>query len=188
MSIPADVRAAFAENARYFGTPIQLVQFLDKYARWLPAKRRRETWPEAVKRVVDYLDELSDYKLPSATIAEIHTAILEMRIMPSMRLLAMAGEPARRNNIAIYNCAAAGVDHVYSFVESLIISMAGAGSGFSVESQFVRELPIVGCELKVGESILGVLGEIPLGSEGPIVSDVARAQIQAIAECSRHEP
>ena len=64
-----------------------------------------------------------------------------MEAMPSMRLLAMAGEPARRNNVAIYNCSYLPADSIDSFVEALIISMSGCGVGFSVERQYVEQLP-----------------------------------------------
>jgi ribonucleoside-diphosphate reductase alpha chain len=58
-----------------------------------------------------------------------------------MRLLAMAGPAARRNNIAIYNCSYQPVESIDSFVEALIISMAGCGVGFSVESKYVENFP-----------------------------------------------
>ena len=58
-----------------------------------------------------------------------------------MRLLAMAGPAARRNNIAIYNCSYQPVESIDSFCEALIISMSGCGVGFSVESQYVENFP-----------------------------------------------
>ena len=66
-------------------------------------------------------------------------AFLIMKVMPSMRLLAMAGPAARRNNIAMYNCSYMPVDSIDSFVEALIISMSGCGVGYSVESQYVEQ-------------------------------------------------
>ena len=58
-----------------------------------------------------------------------------------MRLLAMAGPAAERNNIAIYNCSYQPVESIDSFVEALIISMAGCGVGYSVESKYVENFP-----------------------------------------------
>lgn len=179
--MPISDADAFAENARYFRTPIQLVQFADKYARWNDAEGRRETWPEAVDRVVTYLEELGDWAIPSETISEIRDAILEMCVMPSMRLLAMAGPAARRNNIAIYNCAAEGIDHPYAFVEALIISMAGAGFGYSVEpDHFVDHLPTVATRFDGASAfdLLEVLGDLPEGDDGPIVSYETQESLQ----------
>ena len=92
-------------------------------------------------RAVEYLNELAGDRLPSQTYDRLRRAVLEMRAMPSMRLLAMAGPAARRNNIAIYNCSYQPVDSLDSFVEALIISMSGCGVGFSVESQYVENFP-----------------------------------------------
>ncbi len=139
--IPESVRAAFAESDKYFPTDLQKFQFYDKYSRFNYELGRRETWVETVDRAVDYLKELSEYRLPTETYARVRQAILEMRVMPSMRLLAMAGPAARRNNIAIYNCSYQPVESVDSFVEALIISMSGCGVGYSVERRYVENFP-----------------------------------------------
>jgi ribonucleoside-triphosphate reductase (thioredoxin) len=136
--IPEEVRGAFDDSKQYFPTPIQQFQFFDKYSRFNYDLGRRETWIETVDRAVDYLYDLAGDRLPSETYQRVRRSILEMRAMPSMRLLAMAGPAARRNNIAIYNCSYQPVESIDSFVEALIISMAGCGVGFSVESKYVE--------------------------------------------------
>ncbi|MBA3946088.1 MAG: recombinase [Herpetosiphonaceae bacterium] len=139
--IPIEVRQAFAESDRYFPTPIQKFQFFDKYSRFDYDLGRRETWVETIDRSVSFLRELSHSRLPGETYGRIRQAMLEMRAMPSMRLMAMAGPAARRTNVAIYNCSYQAVDSIDAFVEALIISMSGCGVGFSVESQYVENLP-----------------------------------------------
>ncbi|MFW5695080.1 MAG: ATP cone domain-containing protein [Alkalispirochaeta sp.] len=140
-AVPAEVKEAFDQADQYFPTPIQQFQFYDKYSRFDYDLGRRETWLETVQRSVDYLRELSENRLPEEDYQRIHKGILDMRVMPSMRLLAMAGDPARRNNVAIYNCSYLPVDSIDSFVEGLIISMSGCGVGYSVERQYVEQLP-----------------------------------------------
>lgn len=139
--VPEDVRAAFAASDQYFPTPIQKFQFFDKYSRFNYDLGRRETWIETVDRSVDFMYELAGDRLPRETYERVRRAILEMKAMPSMRLLAMAGPAARRNNIAIYNCSYQPVESIDSFVEALIISMAGCGVGYSVESKYVENFP-----------------------------------------------
>ncbi len=139
--VPAEVKEAFDESDKYFPTPVQQFQFYDKYSRFDYDLGRRETWVETVDRAVDYLKELSEQRLPRDVYERIRAGILEMKVMPSMRLLAMAGSPARRNNIAIYNCSYLPVDSIQSFVEALIISMNGCGVGYSVERRYVEQLP-----------------------------------------------
>ena len=139
--VPDDVREAFSASDKYFPTPLQKFQFFDKYSRFNYDLARRETWIETVDRAVNYLHGIAGDRLPRETYERIRTAVLEMRAMPSMRLLAMAGPAAERNNIAIYNCSYQPVESIDSFVEALIISMAGCGVGYSVESKYVENFP-----------------------------------------------
>lgn len=141
--IPEAVRAAFAASDPYFPTALQKFQFFDKYSRFNYELGRRETWIETVDRAVDFLHELArPYgDLGAETYERIRRAILEMKVMPSMRLLAMAGPAARRNNISIYNCSYQPVESIDSFCEALIISMSGCGVGYSVESRYVENFP-----------------------------------------------
>lgn len=141
--IPEDVKAAFDLADGYFGNQIQKFQFYDKYAKFNYELGRRETWVETVDRAVDFLHELSDGRLEPDEYAKMRKMILEMKSAPSMRLLAMAGPAARRNNVTIYNCSYQPVDAIDSFVEALLISMSGCGVGFSVESNYVEQLPRV---------------------------------------------
>lgn len=128
-TIPITVQDAFEEANRYFPTPIQLFQFLDKYSRFDYSTGRRETWIETVNRAMLYLIKLSQFKLQATDYGRIRQAILDMKAAPSMRLLAMAGPAAERQNISIYNCSYLPLDSIDSLVEELIIAMAGCVSG-----------------------------------------------------------
>jgi ribonucleoside-diphosphate reductase alpha chain len=63
--------------------------------------------------------------------------------MPSMRALMTAGPALERDPIAGYNCAFVAIDDVRAFDEILYILMCGTGMGFSVERQFIAQLPTV---------------------------------------------
>ena len=139
--VPLKVRQAFAEAAQYFPTQLQQFQFFDKYSRFDYEIGRRETWVETVNRTVDFLHELAGPRLDTETYDRVRRGILEMRVMPSMRLLAMAGPAARRSNITLYNCSYQPVESIDSFVEALIISMSGCGVGFSVEREYIENFP-----------------------------------------------
>ncbi len=143
MRIPENMRQAFLESDRYFPTDLQKFQFFDKYSRFDYALGRRETWIETTDRAVKFLRDISQNKLPDKDYQRIRKSILEMRATPSMRLLAMAGPAAHRNNISIYNCSFLPVDSVDAFVEALIISMSGCGVGFSVETKNTSKIPPV---------------------------------------------
>lgn len=139
--VPELVKMAFEEAAQYFPTQLQQFQFFDKYSRFDYNLGRRETWVETVNRTVDFLHELAGDRLDRETYERLRRGILEMKVMPSMRLLAMAGPAARRSNITLYNCSYQPVESIDSFVEALIISMSGCGVGFSVEREYIENFP-----------------------------------------------
>ena len=56
------------------------------YSRWDDDKMRRETWDETVARAVVFLKKVSKNKLKKSDYELIHQYILEMKVMPSMRL------------------------------------------------------------------------------------------------------
>ena len=72
---------------------------LSKYARWIDALNRRETWEETVQRFIDFMRSIA----PGMPWDEIQQAILNLEIMPSMRALMTAGPALERDNAAGYN-------------------------------------------------------------------------------------
>lgn len=146
-AVPDDVKAAFDEDKQYFQTPEQQYMFYDKYSRYSWELNRRETWHETVDRTVNHLRwEIAEHGTElTDTVTEmldrIREGILKMRVAPSMRLLAMAGPAAQRNSMSLYNCSYLPINSIDSFVETMLISMAGCGVGFSVERDYVEQFP-----------------------------------------------
>ena len=136
--------------SNYLPTPYQEFIHLSRYSRWLPDKNRRETWDETVSRYFDFftdhLKEMHDFKFSASMRKELEEAVLDLKVMPSMRCLMTAGEALKRENIAGYNCSYVAVNRVHAFDEILYILMNGTGVGFSVERQHVSQLPHVADE------------------------------------------
>ena len=118
-----------------------------RYARWLWDENRRENWDETVARYFNFFDEhikeVTGYTVTPQERKELEQAVLNLDIMPSMRCMMTAGEALKRENVAGYNCSYVAVDSPRSFDEILYILMNGTGVGFSVESKFVDQLPVV---------------------------------------------
>jgi ribonucleoside-diphosphate reductase alpha chain len=87
---------------------------------------------------------------------ELEDAVIHLDIMPSMRCLMTAGEALRRENIAGYNCSYVAVDRPQAFDEILYVLMNGTGVGFSVERQFVGNLPTVAEEFHPSDTTIVV--------------------------------
>jgi ribonucleoside-diphosphate reductase alpha chain len=120
---------------------------ISRYARWIEDKGRRETWVETVDRYINFMKDhliLNYGYSPNAKIFdEVRDAILNHKIMPSMRALMSAGPALERDHIAAYNCSFIAIDSLRAFDEAMYILMNGTGVGFSVESKYVDELPII---------------------------------------------
>ena len=144
----------------YLPTSYQEFIHLSRYSRWLPEKKRRETWDETVSRYFDFfkehLDELHQYKVTDKLRKELEGAVLSTQVMPSMRCLMTAGEALKRENIAGYNCSYVAVDRVHAFDEILYVLMNGTGVGFSVERQYVSQLPTVADEFHMTDTTITV--------------------------------
>ena len=83
------------------------------------------------------------YKRDAAVFDEVRNAIIDHKIMPSMRAMMTAGPALERDNIAAYNCSFIAVDSPRSFDEAMYILMNGTGVGFSVEQKYTDQLPVV---------------------------------------------
>jgi ribonucleoside-triphosphate reductase len=118
-----------------------------RYSRWNDDLGRRETWVETVNRYVNYMHDSMEKNYPKA-ISEsdwdrIYAAILNHKVMPSMRALMTAGPALDRSHVSAYNCSFIPVDSPRSFDEALFILMNGTGLGFSAERRYTQSLPIV---------------------------------------------
>ena len=107
-----------------------------RYARYLPELKRREEWNETVERYASFMWE--DTKL-----INIAMAILDMEVMPSMRAVTTAGLALSKDHAAGYNCSYLPINRMRAFDETLYVLMCGVGVGFSVERQYIADLPEV---------------------------------------------
>ena len=138
----------------YLPTEYQNFIATSRYARWIEAEKRRETWAETVSRFTSNVvgNKISD----DSVIKEIEEAILNLEVMPSMRAVMTAGPALDRDNTAGYNCSYLPVDDPKAFDEAMFILLCGTGVGFSVERQYVNKLPEVPEKLFVSEDIISV--------------------------------
>ncbi|HRQ98044.1 MAG TPA: ribonucleoside-triphosphate reductase, partial [Candidatus Saccharibacteria bacterium] len=124
-------------------TPYQQFIFYQFYARWSSEFGRRETWPEAVTRFMDYMKLKMGDKLTNDEYLDVESAILNQDICPSMRLLWSAGQAADKSNVCAYNCAYIAPTSWQDISEIMYVSMCGAGCGFAAEKENVRQFPTI---------------------------------------------
>jgi len=133
---------------------------VSRYARWDDNIGRRETWHETVNRYVNYMHDHMDKSYPNVVTEDewdrIHSAILNHKVMPSMRALMTAGPALDRSHVAGYNCSFIPVDSPRSFDEALYILMNGTGLGFSAERKYTSRLPVVNEHFEYTKTVINV--------------------------------
>lgn len=130
-------------NKEFFKTGYQEFIYVRTYSRWLDEEKRRESWKETVTRYCDFMKSQLGDKISDKEIKDVHNAILNLEVMPSMRALWSAGDAAKNDNFAIYNCSFMAIEKLKDFATMLYILMHGTGVGFSVERKYVSNLPVI---------------------------------------------
>ena len=130
-----------------------------KYARWLPDKKRRETWDELVTRNRDM--HIRKFPKLEAEIKDIYQLVYEKKVLPSMRSLQFGGKPIEISPNRAFNCSYTAIDNWEVFHEIIFLLLGGTGVGISVQKHHVDRLPEIKQQLKrqrrhlIGDSIEG---------------------------------
>ena len=151
------IEATRMMNPSPFPSSYEEFIFKSRYAKWLEKEQRREDWHETVTRLMDYYS--IEVLLPakqSSVYQELWDAIYNLEVMPSMRALMTAGPALYRCHVPAYNCAYLPVDSPRSFDECMYILMCGTGVGYSVESQYIDQLPRISEEFSQTDTVINV--------------------------------
>jgi ribonucleoside-diphosphate reductase alpha chain/ribonucleoside-triphosphate reductase len=136
-----------------FKTEIGKFVYLRTYSRPIPEEGRRENWLETVSRTVEHNISLAKWKSHSHAVAEaekMFDSIYNLRQFPSGRALWSAGiSTSITNPISQFNCSFSVFDNFDIVKDSVYLLMLGVGFGFSVENQYVNNLPSVRNSVKV---------------------------------------
>ena len=128
---------------------------LSRYSRWLPEDERRETWDETVKRVLDYHNDRFPKEV-GPIYEELYQAVYNLDVMPSMRTMMTAGPALDKDNVAAFNCSYLTISRQRAFDELMYVLMCGTGVGFSVERQYVSQLPEIAEEMYESDTTIVV--------------------------------
>lgn len=121
--------------------------FLSKYSQTHDGKK--ETWQEAVNRVMDmHLKRYSGRVKPedeaefSKMFAHAYSLYSEQRVLGAQRALQYGGELMLEKHARFYNCSSTYVDRVRVFEEIMYLLLCGAGTGYSVQHVHTDRLPV----------------------------------------------
>lgn len=121
--------------------------FLSKYSQTHDGKK--ETWQEAVNRVMDmHLKRYSGRLKPedeaefSKMFAHAYSLYSEQRVLGAQRALQYGGELMLEKHARFYNCSSTYIDRVCVFEEIMYLLLCGAGTGYSVQHVHTDRLPV----------------------------------------------
>lgn len=120
--------------------------FASKYARFLPKMQRRETYDEAVHRMMQmHAEKLRRSGVlsreASQQLEKAEAAIVDKIILASQRALQFGGAAILDKESRIYNCSYSFFDRTRFLAEAVWLLLCGCGVGFSVQKHHVAKLP-----------------------------------------------
>lgn len=74
---------------------------------------------------------------------ESFDAVVDRRVLPSMRSLQFGGRAVEANEARIYNCSFSHANRTAFFRECFYLLLSGVGAGFSVQQHHVNQLPVL---------------------------------------------
>lgn len=113
--------------------------FSNSYARYNDKAGRRETFSEAIDRMVDM--HVRRYPHAEEEIREAFKSVYAKRVLASQRALQYGGAPVELRNMRMFNCSTSFCDRLRFFAEALYMGLCGCGVGFSVQKVHVDRLP-----------------------------------------------
>lgn len=118
------------------------VTIFNKYAKYIPELKRRETWRELCDRNMNM--HISKFPFLEKEIREVYEQYVILKlVLPSMRSLQFGGRPIELSNARIFNCSYLPVDTVEAFSETMFLLLSGTGVGYGVQDSQVEKLPPV---------------------------------------------
>lgn len=119
-----------------------------RYARYLPAEKRRETWSEIVDRVFAMHEKKYDHALQTdVTFRErfyfTKDMVKKKRVLGSQRALQFGGESIFKHSAKMFNCSFSYIDRPDFFSECMYLLLCGCGVGFSVQRKHIDNLPSI---------------------------------------------
>lgn len=121
-------------------------KFYSGYSKYFDDIQRKETWNEAVDRVMNMHKEKYKSKM-SKELEELISFAEEVYrdklILASQRSLQFGGESIFKHEMKMYNCLVSYTDRTEFFKECMYLLLCGCGVGFSVQNKHIQHLPTI---------------------------------------------
>lgn len=130
------------------------IKFYNDYSKYRETEARKETWEEAVDRVMSMHETNPKFieAFKNEQFLELfefaRKAYKERRVLASQRSLQFGGKPIMKHNSKMYNCLTSYADRIAFFQECMYWLLSGCGVGFSVQRKHIEKLPALQQRMK----------------------------------------
>jgi ribonucleoside-diphosphate reductase alpha chain len=125
----------------------------NKYSKYIPKLKRRETWSELVDRYIGMM--LKKYPKLSKEIITNGQFLRDKKVLPSMRAAQFSGNAIIKNEARIYNCSYMPISDYRAFSELMFLLLGGTGCGYSVQYHHIEQLPEIHKPTKEAKFLIG---------------------------------
>ena len=130
-------------------------KFYESYSHYNEETGKRETWEQAVDRVMQmHFNKYQDKEQVIPFIEEATKSYKEKRVLGAQRALQFGGQALLKHEMKMYNCTSTYVDRPEFFGEVFYVLLCGAGAGFSVQHHHVAKLPDIAPRTKQAKTFV----------------------------------
>ena len=124
-------------------SPLGEFVYYRTYSRWLPEEKRREYWWETCRRAVEFNCGLCNEVSKEEAYALFDNMYNLRQFLSGRSLWSGLTEASYKHPSSQFNCSFLVIDEFEAYKDICYLLMLGVGVGFSVENQFVSQLPKV---------------------------------------------
>ena len=110
----------------------------NKYANFIPKECRRQSWKEIVGAYFDM--HRKRFPQLDKELAEAEQAVLDLKVLPSMRGLQNAGPSIEKHEAKMFNCYFQHQSSMKAFADAMYLLLCGCGVGYSVQKRHVKKI------------------------------------------------
>lgn len=141
------------DNINLSNDALSKITIFSKYAKYIPEKKRRETWEEISDRVKDM--HIKKYPFLEDELERAFQYVKDKKVVPSMRSMQFGGKPIELNNARIFNCSFTAIQTWKDFSEIIMLLLSGCGVGISVQRHHIENLPPIIKPTKTKKYLIG---------------------------------
>ncbi len=141
--LPEYAKKLALESKKYFRTTLGEYLFYRDYARPVKHEERRETWIEAVDRMITCIQEDIGSMISKRDYDDLRDMILHQGIMPEKNFLSHAGTDRSKHYLYRYSHAYCAPTRLSDSADLFTLMVQGIHVSVSLQESILQELPII---------------------------------------------